>query len=132
MFSRIVSSIIVLYFECFTGKETWIKFMIFIWEILELYIKSAIKIRKNCSAIIITNSPSIIRGSSLLIYSYHLKSESHLPQNLFYLYQWKPFKNDKKLFWFHLKSSFVLKIFSYLFALIFWSYGKKAWLTRKG
>ena len=35
----------------------------------------------------------------------HLKSESHL-KKLFYLLQWKPFKNDEKWFLFHLKSSF--------------------------
>ena len=34
------------------------------------------------------------------------KSESHLPEKLFYLLQWKPFKNDEKRFLFHLNSSF--------------------------
>ena len=35
-----------------------------------------------------------------------LKSGSHLLKKLFYLLQWKPFKNDAKCFLFHLKSSF--------------------------
>ena len=35
-----------------------------------------------------------------------LKSDSHLLKNLFYLRQYKPFKNDEKCFLFHLKSSF--------------------------
>ena len=35
-----------------------------------------------------------------------LKSDSHLPKQLFYLVQRKPFKNNEKCFLFHLKSSF--------------------------
>ena len=42
-----------------------------------------------------------------------LNSDSH-QKNLRYLLHWKPFKNDKKYFLFHLKSSFVLKIFKFL------------------
>ena len=34
------------------------------------------------------------------------KSSSHFTKKLFYLLQWKPFKNDKKCFLFHLKSPF--------------------------
>ena len=34
-----------------------------------------------------------------------LKSDSHLPKKVFCLHHWKPFKNDEKLFIFHLKSS---------------------------
>ena len=34
------------------------------------------------------------------------KSVSHLPKKMFYLLQWKPFKNDEKCVSFHLKGSF--------------------------
>ena len=44
-----------------------------------------------------------------------LESDSYLPKKLFYLLHWKPFKNDEKCFLFHLKSSFCLKIFTFLF-----------------
>ena len=43
-----------------------------------------------------------------------LKSDCHLQQKLFYLLHWKPFKNNEKCFFFHLKSSFrsqYIKIF---------------------
>ena len=36
------------------------------------------------------------------------------PRKLFYLLQWKPFKNYEKWFLLHLKSSIVLKIFKFL------------------
>ena len=50
----------------------------------------------------------------IYIFNYHqnlqidlsLKSNSHLPKNLCYLFHWKPFKNDETCFLFHLKSSF--------------------------
>ena len=35
-----------------------------------------------------------------------LKSDSHLPKNLCYLFDLKPFKNDEKCFLLHLKKSF--------------------------
>ena len=38
-------------------------------------------------------------------------------KNLFYLLQWKPFKNDEKSFLFHLKALFDLRIFKCLFWL---------------
>ena len=40
-----------------------------------------------------------------------LKTESHPPKNGFYLLQWKPFKNDKKVSYFMLNASFALQIF---------------------
>ena len=42
---------------------------------------------------------------------------------------WKPFKNDQKCFLFQLKSSFLSQDIK-VFALIFWSRIKKAWLKR--
>ena len=38
----------------------------------------------------------------------------------FYLFQWKPFKNDEKCFSFHLKS-FICSQDIYIFVLTFWS-----------
>ena len=42
------------------------------------------------------------------------------PKNWFYLLQWKPFKNDKRCFLFHLKCSFHSREFQ-IFVLNFWS-----------
>ena len=39
----------------------------------------------------------------------YLKSESHLPRNLYYLLDWKPFRNDQKCFLF---LYFILKAIS--------------------
>ena len=59
-----------------------------------------------------------------------LKSDSHLPNKIiFYLLQWKPFKNDKNAFYFMLKALLVFKIFKFLL----WFFGdveKIAWLGR--
>ena len=59
-----------------------------------------------------------------------LKSDSHLPNKIiFYLLQWKPFKNDKNAFYFMLKALLVFKIFKFLL----WFFGdveKTAWLGR--
>ena len=41
-------------------------------------------------------------------------SDSHLPKKSCYSLHQKPFENDEKYFLFHLKNSFVLKIFKFL------------------
>ena len=46
------------------------------------------------------------RGSHLQMFFNPLKSDSHVPKKFFYLLRWKPFKNDKKCFSFHLKNPF--------------------------
>ena len=60
-----------------------------------------------------------------------LKWDSHLPKKMFYLFQWKPFKNDQKMFfYFILKALLVVKIFKFLS----WLSGhaeKTAWLELK-
>ena len=53
----------------------------------------------------------------------HLKSGSHIPNKLFYLFQWSPFKNDEKCSLFHLTSS-LRSQHIYVFALTFWSFRK--------
>ena len=57
------------------------------------------------------------------------KSDFHLPKNVCYLLDWKPFKNDKKWFYFILKTLFILKIFTFL-SRLFGYVGKAAWLER--
>ena len=47
-------------------------------------------------------------------------------KNGFYLFQWKPFKNDEKSFLFYIKSSFRSQDI-YIFVLTFWLCGKTAW-----
>ena len=49
-----------------------------------------------------------------------LKLDPHLPKNIFYLLQWKPFKNDEKCFLFHFESSFQSQHIK-IFVLNFWS-----------
>ena len=50
-------------------------------------------------------------------------------KNLFYLVDWKPFKNDGKCFYFVLKAFFVLEIFRFL-SQYFCHVGKTVWLER--
>ena len=44
-----------------------------------------------------------------------LKSDFQLAEKFALLLQLKPFKNDEKCFLFHLKNTFFLKIFKFLF-----------------
>ena len=44
--------------------------------------------------------------STFLCITLLLRSHSDLPKSFRYLFHWKPFKNDKKCFLYHLKSSF--------------------------
>ena len=53
------------------------------------------------------------------------------PKNIFYLLQWKPFKNGKNVFNFALKPLSVLKIFKFL-SWIFIYAEKRAWWERYG
>ena len=55
--------------------------------------------------------------------------DPHPPKEIFYLLQWKPFKNDEKCFLFHLKSSFCFQDIS-SFVLTFWLFRKNG-LIRK-
>ena len=67
-------------------------------------------------------------GFNLWTYS-TLKSDSHLPKKYIYLFQWWPFKNDEKCFYFILKALFILKILNFMS----WRFGhleKTAWLER--
>ena len=63
----------------------------------------------------------------------HLKSDSHLPKKIcvIYLIENPFYKNDKKRFLFHVKSSFVLKIFKFL-SRLFGHVGKTASFEREG
>ena len=56
----------------------------------------------------------------------YLKSNSHLPEKLFLLLQWKPCKN---YFYFTLKAFSVLKIVK-LLSWLFGYVGEAAWLER--
>ena len=69
----------------------------------------------------------------LLIYIYisSSKLDSHIPEKLFYVFQWKSSKNDEKSFWFHFKTFFVLEIFKWL-PWIFAYVKKMTWLERYG
>ena len=63
-------------------------------------------------------------------HSLNFNSISHRPKKLFSLLQWKPFKNDQKLFLFNLKALFILKIFEFL--SWFFGHGEKmVWLEIK-
>ena len=53
----------------------------------------------------------------------HLKSDYHIPNKLFYLFQWNPFKNDQKCSLFHLTSS-LRSQHIWVFVLTFWSFQK--------
>ena len=54
-----------------------------------------------------------------------LKSDSHLPKNLGYLLDWKPFKNYEKCFLFRLKSFFRSQDIK-VFVTTFWSCRKNS------
>ena len=51
---------------------------------------------------------------SFVLLIINLELGSHLPARLFYLLQWKPFKNDEKCSYFMVKALFILKIFKFL------------------
>ena len=72
---------------------------------------------------------SYVKYSGLEVYLSCLKLGSHLPKNLWYLLDWKPFKNDEKCFLFQLKSSFCSQDI-YVFVTTFWSYRRNG-LIRK-
>ena len=72
---------------------------------------------------------SYVKYSGLEVYLSCLKLGSHLPKNLWYLLDWKPFKNDEKCFLFQLKSSFCSQDI-YDFVTTFWSYRRNG-LIRK-
>ena len=59
------------------------------------------------------------------------KSDYHLPKKLFYLLQWKPFKNGEKVLFFTWKAFLVLKTLKFLSG-IFGYVGKTTWLKRYG
>ena len=70
-----------------------------------------------------------LQNNTVILSSRTLKSDSHLLKKLFYLLQWKSFKNDEKCFLFHLKNSFCSQDI-YAFVLNFWSCRKNG-LIRK-
>ena len=57
----------------------------------------------------------------------YLKAHSKFWYNI---WQLKPFKNDEKRFWFHVKTSLRSQDIK-VFVLMFWSCRKTAWLERK-
>ena len=69
-------------------------------NINELRIKPLGVHKVTCSSFNFVLSRTVI---CFMLIKYKLKSGSHLPKNLL---RWKPFKNDKKGFSIHVKSSF--------------------------
>ena len=83
----------------------------------------------NCLA---AGDSSQTRSERQIFRSFSLKSCSRLPKKLFYLLQWKPFKNNLKMLLkiFHLKDLFVLKIFKFL-SWLFYRVEKTAWKAER-
>ena len=59
----------------------------------------------------------------------YLDLDSDLSKKMFYLLQWKPFRNDKNAFYLILKAFFVLKILKFL-SRLFGHEEKTAWFDR--
>ena len=55
----------------------------------------------------------------VFVFVFFFNLDSHFQKKLLYLLQWKPFKNDKKSFYFILKALFFLKIFK----VLYWLFG---------